>query len=209
MLRYHTLNYLTEDLYTMDDKDAEDDINYELSSFFMKLMNRRRGTNIDTGLQAGGVIFNDRAGFKISERNGHASHAQTQENVSQYLNGETEFSSEEAVGMVNARRNDPNAWANISKHGFTVRIVATEDVLIFLFNTDNYNVTKFQIDVVYELFKHIKKVYDSEVIKHTYINYVTNRNKFIFNEFQNADEQLQRLENHLISKRNSFNKKTR
>ena len=209
MLRYHTLNYLTEDLYTMNDSYKEEDLNYELSTFFMKLMNRRRGNNIEDGLQAGGVILDDRAGFKVSEKDGRGSHAQAQENVSQYLNGESEFSSEEAVGMISSRRKDPNAWANITKHGFTVRIVATEDSLIFIFNTEKYKVTEFQIDVVYGLFKHIKKAYDDGTIKHTYVNYATSRNKLIFNEHLNIDEQLEKLEAHLISQKESFNKKTR
>ena len=209
MLRYHTLNYLTENIYTMNDSYSEEAINYELTSFFDKLMNRRRGTDIEDGLQAGGVIFDDRAGFKISERDGHASHAQTQENVSQYLNGESAFSSEEAVGMISSRRKDPNLWANITKNGFTVRVVATKETLIFIFNTDKYKITEFQIDVIYGLFKHIKQAYDDGTIKHTYVNYATSRNKLVFNEHLNIDEQLERLEEHLLKQKESFNKKTR
>ena len=68
MLRYHTLNYLTEPIYIIDNKSDEEDINYVLSSFFEKLINRRRSDDTEFGLQAGGVIYPDRAGFKICER---------------------------------------------------------------------------------------------------------------------------------------------
>ena len=75
MINLHTLNYLTETIYSMNVLNDEDDINYEINTFFGKLMRRRRNDDVEEGLQAGGVIYPDRAGFKISERDGRASHA--------------------------------------------------------------------------------------------------------------------------------------
>ena len=209
MLRYHTLNYLTEKIYTINDCLDEEDIHYELSTFFSKLMNRRREEQIDLGLQAGGVIYPDKAGFKIAERDGKASHAQTQENVSQYLNGETAFSSEEDVGMINSRKNDPNSWANISKNGFTVRIVANRNGLVFIFNSQIFEPTSFQMDAIYEIFGYIKKVYDEGIIRKPYINFLTAKDKFVYREFMDSDEQLLNLEKLLTDKIEAIKKRTR
>ena len=209
MINYHTLNYLTEDVYYMSENFDEEEIDYELSSFFEKLMTRRRNDDTEFGLQAGGVIYPDRAGFKICERDGKASHAQAQENVSQYLNGSSEYSSEEAVGMIGTRRNDPNAWVNIAKNGFTVRIVASKEDLIFIFSTNKYQLTDFQVNIIYELFNHIRKVYEDGIIKYPYINFVTGRDRFVFNENSNIDKQLEELENLLLKKKDTIEKKTR
>ena len=209
MINYHTLNYLTEDVYSMNDGYSEEDINYELSAFFDRLMGRRRNDDTELGLQAGGVIYPDRAGFKICERDGKASHAQAQENVAQYLNGAPEYSSEEAVGMIGTRRNDPNSWANIGKNGFTVRIVACKEDLIFIFSTYKYQLTDFQIHVIYELFNHIRKVYEDGIIKYPYINFVTSRDRFVFNENADVDQKLEELESLLTKRKDSTEKKTR
>ena len=209
MINYHSLDKLTEDIYYMNENFDEDDIRYELSSFFDKLINRRRNDDTEFGLQAGGVIYPDRAGFKICERDGKASHAQAQENVSQYLNGSPEFSSEDAVRMISSRRNDPNAWANIAKNGFTVRIVASNEELIFIFSTSKYQFTDFQLNIVYELFNHIRKVYDDGIIKYPYVNFVTSRDRFVFNEDANIDEQLDELEDLILKKKSDIEKKTR
>ena len=192
MINYHTLNYLTEDVYSMNDGYSEEDINYELSAFFDRLMGRRRNDDTELGLQAGGVIYPDRAGFKICERDGKASHAQAQENVAQYLNGAPEYS-----------------WANIGKNGFTVRIVACKEDLIFIFSTYKYQLTDFQIHVIYELFNHIRKVYEDGIIKYPYINFVTSRDRFVFNENADVDQQLEELESLLTKRKDSTEKKTR
>ena len=190
----HSLNRLTEDVISMNIYDDEEDLDYEIKKFFNNIMSRRRNDFVEEGLQAGGVIYPDRAGFKICERDGNASHAQAQEHVSQYLNGETEFSSEEAVGYISQRKNDPNAWINISKNGFTSRIVASKDMLIFVFNTYKYDITEFQLEVIIKLFKLIKDSYYNKEIKYPYINYVTGRDRFVFSENDNIDEQLDKLE---------------
>lgn len=204
----HELNSLSEKVYTVNDWSDEDDLDYEITTFFSKLMNRRRNDDIEEGLQAGGVILPDKAGFKICERDGKGSHAQAQENVSQYLNGERSFTGEETIGMLGGeRRNNPNTWMNIPKHGFTVRIVATEESMIFVFNTYNYNVTDFQLDVIGRMFDCIKNAYDNGDIKYPYINYVAPRNKFVFNEKLDIDEQLDSLEEIIKGKKEV--KKTR
>ena len=209
MISYHTLNYLTETVYTMNDGYDMEDIRYELSTFFAKLMERRRDDPTEGGLQAGGVIYEDKAGFKISERDGHGSHAQAQENVSQYLNGETSFSSPEAVGMIGMRRNDPNAWVNITKQGFTVRIVATSNALTFIFDTNKYQTTDFQLDIILELISYIKQAYKDGTIEYPYVNYISGRDKFVFNDDADIDEQLQKLEELIISRKSETTKKTR
>ena len=209
MINLHTLNYLTETIYSMNVLNDEDDINYEINTFFGKLMRRRRNDDVEEGLQAGGVIYPDRAGFKISERDGRASHAQTQENVSQYLNGESSFSSEEAVGYINQRKKDPNAWVNISKNGFTVRVVANKEMLIFIFNTHSYNISKFQLEVIQKLFNLIKESYNNNLIQYPYINFVTPRDRFIFNENKDFDQQLEKLDNLLDKKLDDTKEKTR
>ncbi len=209
MLGLHALNYLSEKVYKINDGYDEEDIDYELSSFFNELMKRRRNDDIEEGLQAGGVIYPDRAGFKICERDGRASHAHAQENASQYINGESSFSGEEMVGMINSRKNDPNAWMNLPKNGFTVRIVATQELLIFIFNTYSYNINSFQLNTIYKLFNYIKKAYEDNDIKYPYINFITSRDRFVFNERKNIDSQLEKLEHILIEKINSSKEKTR
>lgn len=209
MIDLHTLNYLTENIYSMNDGYDEEDLDYEISKFFSKLMKRRRNDDVEEGLQAGGVIFPDRAGFKISERDGRASHAQCQENVRQYLNGESEFSSEEAVGFINQRRNDPNAWMNITKKGFTVRVVANEEMLIFVFNTYSYDVSHFQLEVIHKLLNLIRETYKNNEIKFPYINFVTGRDKFVFNENKDIDEQLDKLDNLIDRRLDELKEKTR
>ena len=200
MINLHTLNRLTEDVISMNKFDDEEDLDYEINKFFNILMSRRRNDSVEEGLQAGGVIYPDRAGFKICERDGMASHAQCQEHVSQYLNGETEFTSEEAVGFINQRKNDPNAWINISKNGFTSRIVASKEMLIFVFNTYRYDVNEFQLKVISKLFNLIKESYHNKEIKYPYINFVTGKDRFIFRENDNIDEQFDKLEE-LLNKR--------
>ena len=209
MIDLHTLNYLTENIYSMNDGYDEEDLDYEISKFFSKLMKRRRNDDVEEGLQAGGVIFPDRAGFKISERDGRASHAQCQENISQYLNGESEFSSEEAVGFINQRKNDPNAWMNITKKGFTVRVVANEEMLIFVFNTYSYDVSHFQLEVIHKLLNLIRETYKNNEIKFPYINFVTGRDKFVFNENKDIDEQLDKLDNLIDRRLDELKEKTR
>lgn len=209
MLRYHTLNYLTEPVYVIDDRCDEEDKHYKLSSFFNDLMTRRRDDEKEEGLQAGGVIYPDKAGFKISERDGHASHAQTQENVAQYLNGETSFSSEEAIGMIGLRRKDPNCWVNIARSAFTVRIVAAKEDLIFIFSTDSYRVSEFQIDTISELVSYIKESYEAGIIKYPFINYISGNDRFIFDVQADIDEQLEKLETILTKKKDHITKKTR
>ncbi len=209
MLNYHILNYLSENIYSIYDDFNEEELDYEITAFFKELMSRRRNDDIEEGLQAGGVILPDKAGLKIAERDGMASHAQTQENVSQYLNGESSFSSEEIIGFFNGhRKKDPNAWMNIPKYGFVIRIVATEDTLIFIFNTSNYNITNFQLDIIYKLFSCMKLTYQNKEIKYPYINVVTPNKRFVFNEYKEIDEQLDKIENFILE-RKSNNKKTR
>lgn len=209
MIELHILNYLTESVYSMNDGFDENDLDYEINSFFKTLMKRRRNDDIEEGLQAGGVIYLDRAGFKISERDGKASHAQCQENVAQYLNGESAFSSEESMGYINQKRKDPNSWINIPKTGFTVRIVATKNMLIFIFNTHSYDTSKFQLEVINKIFNLIKEAYKNKDIEYPYINFVTSKDKFVFNEYKDIDEQLSNLESLLNKKLNEAKEKTR
>ena len=208
MIGYHTLNYLTEDVYSMNDGQDKEDIKYEISSFFNELMRRRRDDDIEEGLQAGGVIYPDKAGFKISEANGNGPHAQAQENISQYLNGETEYSNVEDLGMLMKRRNDPNAWMNIPNNGFTVRIVANKEMLIFIFDTRKYKMTDFQVDVVTNLLGHIRNAYEDGIIHYPYVNFVTGNDRFIFNERIGIDEQLDQLDS-LLETKKTDTKKTR
>ncbi len=210
MLGYHALNYLSENVYTIYEGYDEEDINYEITTFFNKLMKRRRNDDIEEGLQAGGVILPDRAGFKISERDGYASHAQAQENVSQYLNGETSFTGEETVGFTTgARGKDPNTWMNIPKNGFTVRIVATKESMIFIFSTYKYKATDFQLNVIYKLIDCIKASYQNEDIKYPFINYVSGSKRFIFNENKDVEKQLDQLEDFILNEKSITKEKTR
>ena len=209
MIGYHTLNRLTEKVYSVNIMKDDEDIDYELTSFFNELMRRRRNDDIEEGLQAGGVIYSDRAGFKICERDGLASHAQAQENCSQFINGEEEFSSEEAVGMIGLRKKDPNAWANITKNGFSVRIVATENGLIFIFNSYNYSTSYFQLNTIYKLFNLIRDAYKDKKVDYVYINYVTSADRFVFDENKDIDEQLNKLETILLKRMEEKKEKTR
>lgn len=207
MLGLHSLNSLSEKVYTMYEFDSEEDIDYELSSFFDEIMARKRDDDIEGGLQAGGVIYPDKAAFKVSEKDGRGSHAQAQEHSSQFINGETSFTGDEAIGfMGGARRSDPNAWMNIPKNGFTVRVVATEDMMIFIFNTYSYRISDFQLDVVHNLVTHIKEAYQNNDIKYPYINFVTNSDRFIFDENKDIDEQLDTLEDIILDKKEPIKK---
>ncbi len=203
------LKELTEEVYTMDDSQDKEDIKNEISSFFDELMERRRDDDIEEGLQAGGVIYSDKAGFKISEQDGYGPHAQAQENVSQYLNGETEYSNVEDLGMFMKRRKDPNAWLNIPKNGFTVRIVANNNMLIFIFDTQKYKLTDFQLEVVTGLLGHIRGAYQDGIIDYPYVNFMTGKDRFIFNEYSEIDEQLSKLGSLLEEKKFGTTKRTR
>ena len=200
MINLHTLNKLDEEVITVNILDDEEDLDYEIKDFFNKLMKRRRNDSVEEGLQAGGVIYPDRAGFKICERDGNASHAQAQEHVSQYLNGVDEYTSEEAIGFINQRKNDPNSWINISKNGFSVRIVASKEMLIFVFNTYRYDINEFQLNVISKIVNLIKESYYNKEIKYPYINFVTGKDRFIFRENDNIEDQLDNLEA-LLNKR--------
>ncbi len=210
MIHYHTLNKLTEHVYQMTKFSDEDDIDYEITSFFRALMSRRRNDDIEEGLQAGGVIYPEKAGFKICERDGVAGHAHAQENVSQHINGIGSYTGEENVGMMGGeRKTDPNAWFNISKNGFAVRIVATKDMLIFIFNTYSYRLSQFQLEIIYKIVNLIRNAYNSNKIDYPYINFVTSRDRFIFNENKDYNEQLDKLNNLLIKRLEDLSEKTR
>ena len=88
----------------------------------------------------------------------------------------------------------------ITKNGFTVRVVANKKMLIFIFNTYRYDVSHFQLEVIHKLIDLIRTTYDNEDIKYPYINFVTGRDRFVFNEYKDIDEQLDKLE-HLLDKR--------
>lgn len=193
MFKYQTLDKLEETVYEVRDIDTEDNISFVLSSFMNELMERRKNDQLEGGMQASGVILPDKAGFKINEGDGKASHAHTLETLSQYLNGETMFSGEDTVGLIGLRRNDPNGFLNIPKHGIKVRTIASEDGLIFIFETYLLNLTPFQLDVVEKIVNDIEKEYKSGIIKKPFINFITGKDRFVFNEDENYDEELNRL----------------
>ena len=200
MNKYQTLDHLEEKVFVLNSSESEDNNDYELNSFFNELLSRRRNDYLEGGLQACGVVFSEKAGFKIAERDGSATHAHTDESIAQYLNGETMFSGEDTLGQFNLRKNDPNAWINLPKNSFTVRIVASKDHLIFVFNTYQYKISPFQLEVIEKTFNKIKQAYQNGIIKYPYINYTTREDRFIFNEDENIDEQLNKLEE-IINKR--------
>ena len=200
MFKYQTLDKLKEMVYEVRDTDTEDNISFVLSSFMNELMERRKYDRLEGGMQASGVILPNNAGFKINEGDGKATHAHTLETLSQYLNGETMFSGENTVNQFGLRRNDPNGFLNIPKNGIKVRIIASEDRLIFIFETYLSNLTPFQLDVVERIVNNIEKEYQSGIIKKPFINYITGKDRFIFDEDKNYYEELNRLKE-IISER--------
>ena len=209
MYKYQTLDKFEETVFVTDDSENEDNISSTLNSFFNELLTRRRTDDLEGGLQAGGVILPDKAGFKVAERDGYATHAHTFETVSQYINCEVMFSSEDTIGNMSLRRDDPNSWFNIPKNGFTVRIVATNDTIIFIFDTYSYKLTEFQLEVIDKLYNMIKQAYESQIIKKPYINFITGNYKFIFNEHLNIDNQLESLEQFIAKRKEEIKEKTR
>lgn len=165
-----------------------------------ELISRRRDDRLEEGQQAAGVILPDKAAYKINEGDGKATHAHTLETLSQYLNGETMFSGEDTIGLVGLRKTDPNAFLNIPKNGFRVRIIASIDHLIFIFETNKFKLTPFQLNVIEHTVADIEKAYHKGTIKYPYINFLTGNDRFVFNEKANIDEELDRLKS-IISKR--------
>ena len=82
-------------------------------------------------------------------------------------------------------------------------------MLIFIFNTHSYNISKFQLEIIQKLFNLIKESYDNNLIQYPYINFVTPRDRFVFNENKDFDQQLEKLDNLLDKKLDDTKEKTR
>ena len=190
MRLYQTLNKLEEKIY---DIYSNDEIERQIKTFLDEVISRKRFDPFEGGLQAGGVIYYDKAGFKICENDGMAPHPHTFETLSQYLNGEEKFSGINTMGNFGARRGDVNSFLNIPHNGFTVRVLAGENELTLIFETDSDNISSFQLNVIKNIISYVKEIEKQGIIGDVVVNFLTNENRFLMNNAE-SDDPLSELE---------------
>ena len=195
MKEYQTVDKLEEKVYSVCDDFNEDEIINEINAFIKELISRKRDDPFEGGLQAGGVILPNQAAFKISEENGNAPHCHIYETLAQYINGDTKFSNTERLGYLYERMSDPNAWINISKRGFEVRLLIGQNHIIGAINTYSNEINSFQLRVVKILVKCIRKLYEQGIFKIVSVNYTTHEDQFVVDADKMTEDDFDRLEN--------------
>ena len=78
---------LEEKIYHATNKDSEEKINEQLKLFFKELTTRKRNDAIEGGLQASLIIFPEIFAAKVNEEDGMGSHAQSNINLVEFING--------------------------------------------------------------------------------------------------------------------------
>ena len=200
MKEYQTLDKLEEKVYEVNNSYSEYEIDYEVKKFFEELLSRKRDDPFEGGLQAGGIIFPDKAAFKISEDDGRATHIHNYEAVAQYMDGEKKFSGTDTMGNIYARENDPHSWLTINQYGFEIRILIGKENLIIIFNTNNDDITTFQYKVIEKFNKYARLSHEKELLSYVSINYLTRNDKFITNDEIMNENLFDELEDLINSK---------
>ncbi len=188
MRPYQTLDKLEEKIYTIH---SNDEIERQIKTFLDEVISRKRFDPFEEGLQAGGVIYYDKAGFKICENDGMAPHSHTFETLSQYLNGERKFSGINTMGNYGARRGDVNSFLNIPHNGFTVRVLAGEYEFTIIFETNSNNISSFQLNIIKTMISYVKEIKKQGIV--VTINFLTRENRFLMKNSE-SDDPLSELE---------------
>ena len=199
MRPYQTLDKLEEKVYEIHNNE---EIDRQIKAFFDEVISRKRFDPFEEGLQAGGVIYYDKAGFKICEDDGSAVHSHTFETLSQYLNGEKKFSGIDTMGNFGARHGDVNSFLNIPYNGFTVRVLAGENEFTIIFETDSNNISSFQLNIIKTIISYVKKIKESGIINEVTVNFLTNENRFLMKNAESDDplSELEEIVNNLITR---------
>lgn len=189
MREYQTLNKLEEKIYEMSDSFSDDENNELMHNFFQEIMARRKEDDVEGGLQAGGVIYHDKAAFKVNEQDGLAPHCHTIETLAQYMDGETMFSSVDSMGQVSKREGDPHNWVTIENYAFEFRIIIGRQSMFVATSTLNDTITIFQLKVIDKFVDYIKLAFEQGLLKYISFNYVTKEKKFVtdMNDMKESD----------------------
>ena len=208
MREHQTLDRLEEKVYVADHSLLDEVVDTEIKSFFEEILLRKRDEPFGEGLQACGVIYPDKVGLKIAEKDGKARHAHTLECISQYLDGEEKYSSIEGFGNPSTRKDDPHSWDLIDKYGFTITFSVGEKKIVIVIKNQQYKHSLFQFKVIEDLIKYARLCYEKGLIPEVSINYVTRQDRFFTNDESMDNNKFTELENIIATRKEAIKKVT-
>ena len=203
---YQTLDHLDEHVFRIDEGDSSDKIDQTVKDFFDEVVSRKRNEPFEGGLLGSMDIYPDKAGLKINENDGSASHNHTFETIAQYLDGDEKFSTIESMQEGNLKRGDPHCW-DLDFSCFTTHVLAGDDELYIFFATKASEVSDFQLDVILSCVRRCMKMIDDGMFKEISIYFTTPNDKQIYNYVPDLDissaDYLKFLEDYLLKKKNA------
>ena len=184
---------LEETIYSSNINDSNEKTNEEIKKFLDSLIKRKRNDLYEGGLQASLICLNGCFAAKISENDGLEPHISNEYNLYSYLTHKNKYLTEEGREQFTLYMMD---YLFIERFGFSIRILDSEDSLMFAIVSKNDIDSEFQINVLETLIKYCIQMKENNIYKNIEIGIHSKNIDIEFEECENNfDKILETLEN--------------
>ena len=184
---------LEEKIYTANINDPSEKINEQINGFLTSLVKRKRNDLYEGGLQASLICFKGSFAAKVSENDGLELYISNEYNLYNFLNNKNKYLTDEGREHFALYMMD---YLFIERFGFSIRILDSEEDLMFAIVSKNDIDSEFQIHVLETLIKSCKQLKDNNIYKKIEIGIHAKNIEIDFEECDNNfDEIIETLEN--------------
>lgn len=184
---------LEEKIYTANINDPNEKINEQINEFLTSLAKRKRNDLYEGGLQASLICFKGYFAAKVSENDGLEPHISNEYNLYNFLNNKNKYLTDEGKDHFALYMMD---YLFIERFGFSIRILDSEEELMFAIVSKNDIDSQFQIHVLKTLIESCKQLKDNNIYKKIEIGIHAKNMEIEFEEIENNfDEIRDTLEN--------------